>query len=87
MKMVGVALLQWLVSSHQGGVRAGIDGEEHGCHRDEGFPCSDITLEQAVHGSRLAHVDDDFLDGTLLGICEIEGQGVVKCGEESSPFS
>ncbi len=54
---------------------------------DESFPRSDIALQQAVHGARLAHVGDDFFDGSFLCAGEVEGEAFVKGFQQGGFFS
>ncbi len=76
-----------LGGGHEGGIDAGIDGEEHGGDGDEGFSGADVALEEAVHGAGAAHVGDDFLDGAFLCVGEVEGERVVEAGEEGGFFA
>jgi hypothetical protein len=63
---------------HQRGLRAGVDGQQHRRHRDEGLAAADVALQQPVHRPRRAEVGDDLLDRSLLRAGQVEGQAFVK---------
>ena len=57
-----------LGGGHEGGLAAGLDGEEHGGEGDEGLPGADVALEEAVHGAVGFEVGADLADGAFLCI-------------------
>ena len=59
---------------HQRGLVAVFDGDEHGLQGDDGFARAHIALQQAAHGTGLAHVGDDFAEGAFLRRGGMEGQ-------------
>ena len=82
--LAGVLLGQDLSGSHQRGLAARADGQQHRRHGDEGFPAADIALEQPVHGADAGKVFADLGDGALLGSGQGKGQGLQPVGEQFS---
>lgn len=62
--------------SHQRGLTAVFNHNEHGLQRDDGLTGADISLEQPAHGRRLAQVRDDFAESALLRRGGVKGQNL-----------
>ena len=65
---------QDLSGRHERGLVAVFHGDEHGLQGDDGFAGAHVALQQAAHGTGLAHVGDDFAQGALLRRRGMEGQ-------------
>ncbi len=59
---------------HQGSLVAVFHGHEHGLKRDNRLARAHIALQQAAHGTGLAHVGDDFAERPLLRGRGMEGK-------------
>ena len=73
---------QDLCRSHDTGLIAIVDGNEHRHQCHECFARADITLQKTVHLSAGAHVFSDFSDDAFLGFCQRERQVVAVKGVE-----
>ena len=77
---------------HEAGLAPVVECKEHAHEGDEGFPASDIALQEAVHLVAGAHVLAYFLDYAFLGIGErkgnflvVEAVEMVADGREDAP--
>ena len=48
--------------SHERGLMTTVDRHEHGLHCDEGLAGTDITLQQAMHRTRIGEVAFDLVE-------------------------
>ncbi len=71
-----------LRGSHEDGLFAAFDGEEHGAEGDHGFAGAYVSLDEAVHGVRLFHVAVDFAYAAFLGGGAGEGEAVGEFLDE-----
>jgi hypothetical protein len=60
---------------HESGLRAGLDGGQHGEEGDQSLAAADVTLQQPHHALGLGHVGRDLRRGEELARRELERQG------------
>ena len=68
---------------HEGGLEAGIYGEQHGGEGNEGFPRAYVSVQEAVHGPFGSHVVLNFSDGPQLRRCEWEREALMQAVEKT----
>ena len=75
-------LCQNLRGSHDAGLIAVVNGDEHRHQGHQRLAASYIALQQAVHLSTATHIFAYFTDYALLGFCQREWQVVMEEGVE-----
>ena len=67
-------LSQYLGGSHDAGLIAVVQGNEHRHQRHQRLSRTHVALQQAVHLAARAHVGPDLMHHALLGSRQFEGQ-------------
>ena len=75
-----VLLGQHLGRRHQRGLRAGLDGAQHGQQRHQRLAGADIALQQAQHAARRGQVGVDLGQGLVLATAWAEAEAAQRLG-------
>src|SRR5690606_25581821 len=77
LQVLEMLLSQYFGRRHECTLRAAVNGKQHGDKRNDGFPAPYISLQQSIHLFSGTQVCIDFMNYSLLSVCQFKRQVIV----------